>query len=297
MCAGEQTPLVAIRTIGLLLPLQRAQKGEDLSRHRHRSEPMTTHTRSARSPAASRQELDAARREIEALRTQGSRLMRQVALLAQEVARARQFAHHDGLTGLPNRHLLLDRYNQAVAAAARQHRQVALLFLDLDGFKTVNDTYGHAAGDRVLQQVAARLRACIRTSDTACRYGGDEFVILLPQYEGRESAVAVAEKVCAHLAAPYAVGGTAISVTASIGMSTYPIDGHEYGDLMQVTDRAMYRNKVRDAAAPGKRGAGLSTWRRASGIDRNEDHQNEARYTEAHASGEEIRSGTGRSLQ
>jgi diguanylate cyclase (GGDEF)-like protein len=223
--------------------------------------------------------------------------MRQVALLAQEVARARQFAHHDGLTGLPNRHLLLDRYNQAVAAAARQHRQVALLFLDLDGFKTVNDTYGHAAGDRVLQQVAARLRACIRTSDTACRYGGDEFVILLPQYEGRESAVAVAEKVCAHLAAPYAVGGTAISVTASIGMSTYPIDGHEYGDLMQVTDRAMYRNKVRDAAAPGKPGAGLSTWRQASGIDRNEDHRNEARYTEAHASGEEIRSGTGRSLQ
>jgi diguanylate cyclase (GGDEF)-like protein len=258
---------------------------------------MTARTRNARAPAASRQELEAALREIEALRTQGSLLIQQVALLAQEVARARQFAHHDGLTGLPNRRLLLDRYNQAVAVAARQHRQVALLFLDLDGFKRVNDAYGHAAGDSVLQQVAARLRACIRTSDTACRYGGDEFVILLPQYEGQESAAAVADKVCAHLAAPYAVGGTAISVTASIGMAVYPIDGHEYGDLMQVTDRAMYRDKVRGDAAPSDLGARLSTRRRADGIDRNEEHRNETCHTEIHASGEEIRSGTGRSLQ
>jgi len=258
---------------------------------------MTTRTRNARAPAAIRQELDAALREIETLRAQGSLLTKQMALLTQEVARARQFAHHDGLTGLPNRRLLLDRYNQAVAAATRQHRQVALLFLDLDGFKGVNDTYGHAAGDRVLQQVALRLRACIRSSDTACRYGGDEFVILLPQYEGRERAVAVAEKVCAHLAAPYAVGGTAISVTASIGMAIYPIDGHEYGDLMQVTDRAMYRDKVRDVAAQSDLGARLWAWRRAKGIDRNEEHRNETRRAETHASGEEVRSGTGRSLQ
>jgi diguanylate cyclase (GGDEF)-like protein len=258
---------------------------------------MTTQTRNACAPAASRRELDAALREIEALRTQGSRLLQQVAQLEQEVARARRFAHRDGLTGLPDRRLLLDRYNQAVAVAARQHRQVALLFLDLDGFKSVNDTYGHAAGDRVLQQVAARLRACIRTSDTACRYGGDEFVILLPQYEGQGSAVAVAEKVCANLAAPYAVDGTAISVTASIGMAIYPIDGHEYGDLMRVTDRAMYRNKARRAAAPGDPGARLSTGRRANGIDPDEEHRNESRAGEPHARGEEMRSGTGGGLQ
>lgn len=258
---------------------------------------MTTRTRNAGAPAASRRELDAALREIEALRTQGSRLTQRVAVLVQEVARARQFVHRDGLTGLPDRRLLLDRYNQAVAVAARQHRQVALLFLDLNGFKRVNDTYGHAVGDRVLQQVAARLRACIRTSDTACRYGGDEFVILLPQYEGQESAVAVAKKVCAHLAAPYAVDGTAISVTASIGMAIYPVDGQEYGDLMQVTDRAMYRNKARAAADLGDLGARLSTGRRANGIDRSEEHRNEARPSETDASGEEIRSGTGRSLQ
>lgn len=258
---------------------------------------MTTQTRNAPAAATSRQELEAALREIEVLRTQGSLLIRQVSLLSHEVARARQFAHHDGLTGLPNRRLLLDRYNQAVAVAARQHRQVALLFLDLDGFKSVNDTYGHAAGDRVLQQVAARLRACTRTSDTACRYGGDEFVILLPQYEGQESAVAVAEKIRANLAAPYAVDGIGISVTASIGMAIYPIDGHEYGDLMQVTDRAMYRSKLRSAAPPGGLGARLSTWRRANGIDRNEEHRDETRQSEAHASGEEIRSGKGGSLQ
>ncbi len=258
---------------------------------------MTTQTRNARPPAASRRALDAALREIEALRTQGSRLIQTVALLEQEVARARQFAHRDGLTGLPDRRLLLDRYNQAVAVAARQRRQVALLFLDLDGFKRVNDTYGHAAGDRVLQQVAARLRACMRTSDTACRYGGDEFVILLPQYEGQESAVAVAEKVCARLAAPYAVDGTAIRVTASIGMAIYPVDGHEYGDLMRVTDRAMYRNKARGAAAPGGLEARLSTGCWASGIDLNEEHRNETRAAEAHASGEEVRSGTGGGLQ
>ena len=119
--------------------------------------------------------------------------------LAQAVAQARRFSHYDQLTGLPNRTLLLDRFNQAAARAARQRKQVALLFLDLDGFKSINDMLGHAAGDRLLQQVAARLTASIRTSDTACRYGGDEFVVLLPELECGESAVAACEKIRAHL--------------------------------------------------------------------------------------------------
>jgi diguanylate cyclase len=100
-----------------------------------------------------------------------------------------------------------------------------LLLLDLDGFKRVNDELGHAAGDRVLKQVAARLIAGIRGADTACRYGGDEFVIMLPEFDGGESAATVAESIRAQLAAPYAIGDDAISVTASIGTAIYPDDG------------------------------------------------------------------------
>jgi diguanylate cyclase (GGDEF)-like protein len=203
--------------------------------------------------AASRQQLSAALCRIDALQTQGSLLRNQLASLERAVAQARQFAYHDELTGLPNRRLLADRYNQAVALATRQHRQVALLFLDLNGFKGINDAHGHAAGDRVLQQVATRLRACIRSSDTACRYGGDEFVVLLPELEGPGRAVAAAGKIRARLAAPYVVDGARIAVTASIGMAVYPVDGRKYGDLMHVTDGFMYRDKGsdRDVETPG----------------------------------------------
>lgn len=201
-----------------------------------------------RALAASRLQLNAARSRIDALETECSLYRRQVALLDYAVAQAREFAYHDELTGLPNRRLLLDRYNQAVALAARQHRQVALLFLDLDGFKGINDTHGHATGDRVLQQVAMRLRACIRTSDTACRYGGDEFVVLLPELDRRQSPVAAARKIRARLAVPYIVDDTAITVTASIGMAVYPVDGHAYDELMHATDNSMYRDKARNTA-------------------------------------------------
>jgi diguanylate cyclase (GGDEF)-like protein len=196
----------------------------------------------------SRERLRAALCRIDALETEGLLLKHQVALLQRTVAQTRQFACHDELTGLPNRRLLLDRYNQAVALAARRGRRVALLFLDLNGFKKVNDVHGHAAGDSILQQFAMRLRACIRTSDTACRYGGDEFVVLLPELEGRESAEAAAEKIRDRLAIPYIVDGVEITVSASIGVAVYPVDGREYGDLMRVTDGFMYRDKSRDAA-------------------------------------------------
>jgi len=164
--------------------------------------------------------------------------------LAQRVAQARHFAYHDELTGLPNRSLLLDRLRQAVAQASRQHKQVALLFLDLDGFKGVNDRFGHAAGDTLLQQVAERLAACIRGGDTACRYGGDEFVIMLPEIDGAESAAAVAQKIHGHLAAPYVVDGQAITVTASIGAAVYPADGKDCSELIKQADIAMYLAKV-----------------------------------------------------
>jgi diguanylate cyclase len=197
-----------------------------------------------------RERLRAALCRIDALETEGLLLKHQVALLQRTVRQARQFAYHDELTGLPNRRLLVDRYNQAVSLAARRKRRVALLFLDLNGFKSVNDVHGHAAGDRILQQFASRLRECIRTSDTACRYGGDEFVVLLPELDGRESADAAAEKIRARLAVPYIVDDTEITVTASIGVAIYPVDGRAYGDLMRVTDASMYRDKTHDAPCP-----------------------------------------------
>jgi len=196
----------------------------------------------------SRARLRAALSRIDSLQTERLLLKHQMALLQRTVAQTRQFAFHDELTGLPNRRLLSDRYNQAVALAARRGRRVALLFLDLNGFKSVNDSYGHAAGDSVLRQVSERLRACIRTSDTACRYGGDEFVVLLPELDGRESALAAARKIRAQLAVPCVVDGVEITVSASIGVAVYPVDGHQYGDLMRVTDRFMYRDKARAAA-------------------------------------------------
>ena len=162
-----------------------------------------------RALAISEQQVLTAQRQIDALQRRDELLKQEVNQLAQAVAQARRFSHYDQLTGLPNRTLLLDRFNQAAARAARQRKQVALLFLDLDGFKSINDMLGHAAGDRLLQQVAARLTASIRTSDTACRYGGDEFVVLLPELECGESAVAACEKIRAHLAKPYLIGGTA----------------------------------------------------------------------------------------
>jgi diguanylate cyclase (GGDEF)-like protein len=203
-----------------------------------------------RALAMSQQALSAARRHADALQEQDSILTRRVIQLEGALVQALQSGYHDELTGLPNRGLLLDRFNQAVARAARQHKQVALLFLDLDGFKGINDTFGHAAGDCLLQQVAARLAANIRSSDTACRYGGDEFVVLLPELDGQESAVVAADKIRAHLATPYVVDGIAITVTASIGMSVYPADGKEYDNLIRMSDVAMYRSKVRGLAPP-----------------------------------------------
>jgi diguanylate cyclase (GGDEF)-like protein len=195
----------------------------------------------------SRERLRAALCRIEVLETNGLLLGQQLALLQREVLRSRRFAFHDELTGLPNRRLLLDRYHQAVALASREQRLVALLFLDLDGFKNVNDTHGHAAGDRILQQVAARLLASIRASDTACRYGGDEFVVLLPELDAPGSAVAAARKIRARLSAPYVVDAKEITVTASIGTALYPVDGLEYGALMRATDGSMYRAKAASA--------------------------------------------------
>jgi diguanylate cyclase (GGDEF)-like protein/PAS domain S-box-containing protein len=152
-------------------------------------------------------------------------------------------AHHDFLTGLPNRMLLNDRIKQAIAFARRNNEKLALLFLDLDKFKNVNDSLGHAIGDKMLQSVAKRLIACGRQSDTVSRQGGDEFVILLPRIARGEDAALSAQKMLAALAAPHSIGGRDLSITASIGISTYPADGQDPDSLLKSADQAMYHAK------------------------------------------------------
>jgi diguanylate cyclase (GGDEF)-like protein len=178
---------------------------------------------------------------------------------AKSRAMAEKLAHlarHDFLTGLPNPALLTERLTQAIALGRRHHKQVALLFLDLDDFKGVNDTYGHVIGDRLLQSVAARLEACVRTTDTVCRRGGDEFVILLAEIEDPQDAARVAEKVLAVLLEPHVVEGVTLQIRASIGISLYPDDGDDANDLIKNADTAMYHAKAEGLSGYRYFGAG-----------------------------------------
>jgi len=153
-------------------------------------------------------------------------------------------AQHDFLTDLPNRVLLTERLAQAIGLARRHRKQAALLFLDLDNFKQINDTLGHAIGDKLLQSVAVRLTTCIRATDTVCRQGGDEFVILLAEIEQPQDAAQVAEKLLAAFAEPHFVSGHELHVTLSIGISVYPDDGSDVDAVMQNADTAMYYAKA-----------------------------------------------------
>jgi diguanylate cyclase (GGDEF)-like protein/PAS domain S-box-containing protein len=152
-------------------------------------------------------------------------------------------ANHDALTGLPNRNLLNDRLSQALALAHRTGRQVALLFLDLDQFKYVNDHYGHTAGDELLRAVTARLGSELRQGDTLARLGGDEFVIMLWDALDKAAAMATAHKLLAALARPMPISGHDLQISASIGVSLYPRDGDSVERLLQYADAAMYRAK------------------------------------------------------
>ena len=193
--------------------------------------------------AASQQEAIAAQQQVAALTESNARLSELAVRREREVASVRHFAYHDELTGLPNRALLLDRLDQALVRAKRQRKQLALLLLDLDGFKDVNDRLGHIAGDKLLQGVAERLLSCIRASDTACRYGGDEFVVLLPEVDDQKRALVLAGEIRARLAKPYMVDDYPIAVTASVGVAVYPLDGMSQDDLIEQADVAMYLAK------------------------------------------------------
>src|SRR5690349_5567130 len=155
----------------------------------------------------------------------------------------RHMAHHDALTQLPNRVLLHDRIGQAIAQAQRNNEVLALLFIDLDRFKTVNDSLGHPVGDRLLQAVAGRLSGCTRGSDTIARIGGDEFVVLLVDLDRPEASRRVAQKVLNALSEPVTIDGHELKVTPSIGICAYPHDGEDVETLMRNADTAMYHAK------------------------------------------------------
>lgn len=161
-------------------------------------------------------------------------------------AMALQMAHsaqHDFLTGLPNRMLLNDRVSQAIALASRHMKQVAVLFLDLDGFKYINDSLGHSIGDKLLQSIAKRLVHCVRDSDTVSRQGGDEFVVLLSEAEQSEDAAIIARRMLHAVAEPHSIDQRDLHVTTSIGVSVYPDDGLDAEALIKNADTAMYQAK------------------------------------------------------
>jgi diguanylate cyclase (GGDEF)-like protein/PAS domain S-box-containing protein len=164
-------------------------------------------------------------------------------------------AHHDALTGLPNRSLLKQHLAAAIAAAGRDREPLAVLFIDLDGFKAVNDAHGHAVGDAVLCTVAERMRQVLRERDLVARLGGDEFVVVLQPLQREADAVRVADKLLRALTAPVQVAGRALQVGASIGLARHPVDGADVDGLLRAADASMYEVKR----------AGRPTWAARTG--------------------------------
>jgi diguanylate cyclase (GGDEF)-like protein len=161
----------------------------------------------------------------------------------QNEAWLQYIAHHDPLTDLPNRELFHDRLQTALARARRNKERLAVLYIDLDGFKEVNDGHGHAVGDLLLQEVAQRIRRCLRESDTVGRIGGDEFVVLLNNITLPEHGAVVAEKIRAVLDRPFELGGKRLHISSSIGVATYPEHGDDNKQLIRHADEAMYAAK------------------------------------------------------
>ena len=192
------------------------------------------------------------------------------AQVAAAVERNRQrsmLAHmvgHDALTGLPNRHLFDGKLASALQSAANGQLSLELLYMDLDGFKQVNDAHGHAVGDLLLQQAAQRIRHCVRQTDLVARLGGDEFVALLYGVTHAEHAIHVAEKIRQSLEQPFELGGVIARLTVSIGMARYPDDGKDKQALLNHADQAMYAAKRQG----GNRQCRESEWIEASDEDK-----------------------------
>jgi diguanylate cyclase (GGDEF)-like protein/PAS domain S-box-containing protein/hemerythrin-like metal-binding protein len=196
-----------------------------------------------------------------------SAFMRDITERKQVESKITYLAFHDKLTALPNRELFYDRLSHAISQARRRHDKLALFFLDLDGFKAVNDDYGHEAGDTVLKAVAMRLQACVRGADTIARLGGDEFTVILSEVEKPDDVNNIAEKILQKLSEPVLLHGVQkCAIGVSIGIALFPDDGYELDKLVSAADGAMYESKARGkntytyAGGESGSGAGGQPW-------------------------------------
>ena len=229
------------RLMGELMPFYRINgMFDDLLRVVTLGQPLETEWQAATAPATGRW----LQRQIVPVEGGAVATVRDITERKQAEERIRHLAHHDELTGLPNRSLIRDRLDQAVLNAQRNGHRLALAFVDLDGFKLVNDGLGHNAGDELLKVVGRRMQACLRRNDTLGRLGGDEFVILLPDVPEDALALTPAlEKIRQAVTEPVPIGDQAVQVTCSMGVVLYPRDGEDPKTLMMNADAAMYRAK------------------------------------------------------
>jgi len=182
----------------------------------------------------------------------------------ENTARMAHLAQHDALTGLHNRNAFYERFDQSLSLARRHGNQMGVLFIDLDNFKVINDALGHNSGDRILAALAERLKNCVRAADTVCRYGGDEFVVLLAEVAEPGHAYAVADKIREAAAKPMLIDGHDMSLQLSIGVSVYPDNGETADKLLKSADCAMYRVKaLRRPMSTGMASASIGLQRRS----------------------------------
>ena len=172
--------------------------------------------------AMAEKRLNGVLRDNENLKSNSEYLMKALDATSRRAVAAQRVAHHDGLTGLPNRLLLIKRLQLAIRKASSRNRKLALLFIDLDGFKIVNDRYGHAVADRLLSAVGARIAASVRAEDLACRYGGDEFIALSRTSTTQRLPAMLLKRFRKHIGESYSIDGAEIHITASIGLALYP---------------------------------------------------------------------------
>lgn len=249
-CAGELSSLIAVleQEIAQHLPIGQIEHALD------RSEEVESKVQEAAEDVSSMS------RDLEQGIKEHKNLERRLSSSRTQGKKARYLAFHDSVTGLPNRTLFNDRLSHALAQAERHAWPVVVMFIDLDKFKSINDSYGHDVGDKALQMVAQRLQASLRAEDTVSRYGGDEFLCMISGFEDELHIANIAKKIISNIAEPCEVNGAKITMSPSIGIAVYPPNGETAEVLLKKADAAMYRAKqnhkgylfVHESAALGK---------------------------------------------